>query len=327
MPSELEFQNTSPGTYGTGSGIAGLLYSSSADQGYVTGSITPTSSSVEPNGDILYFAPGEDFGPYSIVGLTAPITTKENVNVLQSLRTATGIQFTFEGRTVTATIANRVIRNGYIYLRLLNAPEVDRIPELVRGRRNFNDSAIIFTPYATQDFSNSQFNPLISNATNNSQSPDRQVVDEGTDQSIPVNIAAIRDLGATPAQIAESNYEIAGLIQGKYEGSKLDNGGRDGDEPSLGLRSIEGSVHLVDSDDQTILDIQLSERTLENILFEPELSGSYPNRVLSTFPQSGSVLYAIDGSSISRISSRKVYSIDEGTIITTDPFGGVLSVV
>ena len=330
MPSEIEFQNTSPSTYGTGSGIAGLLFSSSQDQGYVTGSIVPTSSSIDSNGDTLYFRDGEDFGPYEIIGLTLPNTTKEGVNVFQALRNATGIQFMFEGNvTVQATITNRVQRSGFVYLRLDANATVNRIPDLTRGRRNYNDSSFIFTPYTNQNFSNSVFNPLISNAVNNTNSSARQVVDEGTDQAIPVNIDAIRDLGAVVAQIPDSNYSIAGIVQGRYEGSSLDNAGRDGDEPSLGLRTFEGSTHLVDATNTTIAEIQLSDRTLESIFFEPQLSGSYTDsngRVLSTFPQSGSVLYSVDGSRLSRIASRKIFSIDEGTILTTDELGGVLSI-
>lgn len=326
MPSEIEFQNTAPSTYGTGSGIAGLLFSSSQDQGYVTGSIVPTSSSIDENGRTLYFRDGEDFGPYEIVGLTLPVTTKENVNVLQALRTATGIQFNFSGTTVQTTIATRVIRQGFVYLRLTAGASTDDIPELVRGRRNENDSSFIFTPYSNQDFTNSQFNPLISNAVNNTLSSARQIVDEGTDQAIPVNIDAIRDLGAVVAQIPDSNYTVAGLVQGRYDGSVLTNGGREGDEPSLGLRTFEASLHLVDATDDTIAAIQLSDRTLEDVFFEPELSGSFPNRVLSTFPQSGSILYSVEGSRVTRIASRKIFSIDEGTILSTDELGGVVSI-
>ena len=329
MPSEIEFQNTSPTTYGTGSGIAGLLFSSSQDRGYVTGSIVPTSSSIDENGDTLYFRDGEDFGPYTIIGLTLPNTTKEGVNVFQALRNITGIQFDFQGTIVQTTITNRVQRSGFVYLRLSDGISVNNIPELNRGRRQENNSTFIFTPYTNQNFTNSVFNPLISNAINNTNSSARQIVDEGTDQAIPVNIDAIRDLGAVVAQIPDSNYTIAGLVQGKYDGSVLTNGGREGDEPSLGLRTFEGSTHLVDATNETIAAIQLSDRTLGDVFFQPELSGSYTDdngRVLSTFPQSGSILYTVEGSRVSRVASRKVFSIDEGTILTTDELGGVVSI-
>jgi len=81
--------------------------------------------------------------------------------------------------------------------------------------------SIGFEPYSVQKFANSDYNPLISNASEISNSANLQKVDYSTNPNIPVNIEALRSGSAERADVQEYLYNSAGIVRGRYTGKQL----------------------------------------------------------------------------------------------------------
>ena len=99
-----------------------------------------------------------------------------------------------------------------------------------------------------------------------------------------------------------------------------------GNEPALGFKSFEGSLHPTDATDNPIRNA--AERETLTIYFNTALrftapSGSakgatwnYPN-----FPDTGNILYQSDGNKMKRIVNQRVYSTANDTIYDIDETG------
>lgn len=306
MPTEADFIITDPEVYGTGSGDAGLLFSSSI------------SASVP-------------VAPYILQGLTVPFNDTSGTDVRATLKQVSAIDFEYEGgNIITATVTDRRQQNGYFFLRT-NAVELPAIPDEVGGLRRFLRSTFIFEPYLAEDFTNNDFNPLISNANRNRLNTIRRIVDRNASQVVPQNIEPIRALTAPRAPVPDSNYEVRGFINARYNGSVETDDNIPGNDPALGLRTFEASQHEIDAENSTITEIQLSDRTLASVYFEPYISGALVggalvSQSLATFPQSGSLLFREQGNRFIRIPSAKIYSTDRNLVYTTNELGGVIEI-
>lgn len=78
-----------------------------------------------------------------------------------------------------------------------------------------------FEPYSNERFNNSDFNPLINNASDISNSANLQKVDYSTNPNVPVNIDALRSGSAERADVQEYLYNSAGIVRGRYTGKQL----------------------------------------------------------------------------------------------------------
>lgn len=81
-------------------------------------------------------------------------------------------------------------------------------------------SALVFTPYIAGKFKNSDFDSLLSNATEGQTSLMYQVVDNEGSQLQPTNLTAINNRTAGFAQVQDSNYAIKSYTRSRYDGTK-----------------------------------------------------------------------------------------------------------
>lgn len=308
---ELEFINANPTSYG-GPTNANLLFSSS-----VSGSTnTPLP-------------------PYKIVGMTIPFQDENGTQMASALKEVKELRFDFTEGVIKIPVIERQKREGYMYLRLLptevnTLPPVDRTVGLGTPAQQdiylYQNSSLIFVPFIQGTFFNSEFNPVINNASENKENSIAQVVDRSADAAVPTNLNALIGGVAKKAQIQNCTYTKAGLVNGRYDGTKLNSGSIVGDDPALTFREFEASIHPNDSDDTTVKAIQLSDRTVVTIYFPPKVVGTYPNIAEQTFPEVTSYLYQIQGGRFVRVAGKKVYSIDKNDIFLTDDVGQVSAV-
>lgn len=310
---ELEFINTDPRTYG-GAGNANLLISSSVvDLG--------VDNTPEP--------------PYYIQGLTIPFYSEDGLNLQPTLKEVEEFRFTFTEGVVRSRVLDRQKRNGWYFFRVEQAI-VNTLPPATatvgigtpaeQDIYTFTDSNFIFVPYITLAFTNSDYNATINNASKAKFNSVAQVVDRSSDSANPTNLQAIIDFRATPAQVQNCTYTKAGIVNARYDGTKLTSGSIPGNDPAVGLRSFEGSIHPQDSSINTIKNINLSDRVVKNLYFNALVSGSHPNKKVQTFPSGSNYIYEGQGNKFIRLVERKIYSVEKGVVFTTNGFGVVTDV-
>ena len=299
---ELEFINTNPTNYGNGN--ANLLVSSSV------------------SGSDLVPVP-----PFHIQGITVPFNSLDNVDVEASLGEVTSIKFDFTEGTVNASITAKRKKSGYFFMRV-NDFIVNSLPTSfdTAGNNLYENSPFVFIPYVGESFANNDFNPLQGEAQELTKGTIIQVVDRISNQTVPTNLEAIITQTAEIAQIQDCNYTKIGTINGRYNGTKLNSGSIFGDDPALVLREFEGSIHLDTADNTSVIAIDDTVRSIQNIYFTPHLSGSGPGMALSSFPIQDDFIYGEESNRFVKIVNSKVYAIDKGNIITTDEVGKVINI-
>jgi hypothetical protein len=299
---ELEFIDTNPTNYGQGN--ANLLISSS-----VSGSeLVPTP-------------------PYHIQGITVPFKSLDNVDVETALGEINTINFEFTEGVVNATVTAKRKKGGYFFMRVKDFV-VNTLPTTfdTAGNYTYENSAFVFIPYVAESFTNNDFNPLQGEAQQLSTATLIQVVDRISSQNTPTNLPAIVTQTAEPASLQDCNYTKIGVINGRYNGTKLTSGSIFGDDPALVLREFKGSIHDNTSNSTAIAAIDDTAREVENIFFTPHLSGSGPGMALSSFPSVNDFLYGEENNRFVKIVKAKVYAIDKDNIITTDEVGKVTNI-
>lgn len=296
---EQEFRTLNPTDYGTGN--ANL---------FVSSSVSGSESVPIP--------------PFTIIGMTIPFISKNNVDVFDVIKNIKNLKFEFTDGTVKIPIQTIQKRQGYYYI-VTTPTEINEIPVINEFNLNTErDSQFIFFPYTPQSFINSDFNPLL-NTTNLSskQNVVRRVVDRSSNQAIPSNLDAILSGSAALAQLQNCSYTKAGIINSKYNGSVETSRGIPGNEPAVGLVSFKASIHPTDSDVTTIKEIQLSDREIIEVYFNAKVTGTHPNKFIQSFPVSGSFLYIDDETRIVKLANQKIYSVDKNEVYTSNQFGGV----
>lgn len=315
-----EFIETRPQSFGRGN--ANLLYSSS-----VSGSDdTPIA-------------------PFTLQGLTIPFSSLEGVNVSTAFKEVNEIKFEYPTGTVTAEITGKQQRNEYYYFTFKNVV-VQELPSSLdsTGNTEYENSDFVFVPYATSDFKNNDYNPLINNSEGSKRNAKVRKVDRFADALIPTNLEAIISESAEFAEIQNCSYTKIGITNGRYVGTKstgagpltvynkqsltetVENNIIAGNDPAQNYKGFDGSTHPNDADTATIKDIQTSDRDVVEIYFNSVISGTHPNKTFPNFPSSGSFLYTEDGNRLVRLVNSKVYSIDKGEVFTTNDLGGVTTV-
>lgn len=298
-------------------------------------------------------------GRVAFTGITIPFKyISKNIDLQQTILQAENITFKYSNagdingkKNITANIIERVRRSNYFFIRLQpvfleksqftsNIPLGDGI-----NQTQFNStvdpqfhfiqyvqvpSEIIFNPYISTVFNNSADNPILSNATVLRKANYIQQVDRNEDPIQPTNLVQILLNRATPAEIQDSNYTTAGIINARYVGSKLDSGSVPGNDPALGLVSIRASLHPSGSNFTKIKGVNLSDRQVQQVYFTPQVTTSIAGgktRVYGgnkSFPTSPNLLYVEEGNRFVRISNRDIYSIDEDKMHSTNNLGTII---
>lgn len=341
----LEFKTTDPSDYGTGN--INLLYSSSVSTGSNAlpagryPGVTYDSSSIDSNGDTVYFKADAYFPPYRILGLTIPFTSGNNVSLEETLAQVTGIKFTLGGESVSVAVTNISKQNGYYYL-VTDPLDISSLPanDDDEGTPLDLDIEFIFTPYIAGNFTNSDFNALQGNATVLGVSQVALQVDRDTDGVQPSNLEAIINKTATKASVQYSNYTSTGWTNARYEGTLLSSGSVPGADPAMSFKSFRGSLHPLDANDSTLIELGTGDPKAKTIYFSVDntpsayiQSQSLEHIVEGTFPAlsgsfeyfHGSMLFETEGNRFVRLVSRKVHAADKGSVFTTDAQGKVIT--
>ena len=307
---ELEFIGSSPLDYGGNANVNLLVSSSVVNPGVDN---TPT-------------------GSLKIVGMTIPFQDDKGTQLVSALKELKELRFQFTEGVVTTKINTITRRDDYFYFRL-EPKTFDTLPPVVdtlgvgtpaeQDIFRFDNSEFVFEPFFEISFANNDFNPLMNTSNDGEVNAIRQVVDRTSDAANPTNLTAILAQTAQQAQIQDSTYTIAGIIRARYEGSKLDSGSKQGDDPALAFKEFEGSLHLLDSDNTTITNIDDNKRESSTLYFNPELTGSHPSKSVQNFPELGSILYEEEDNRFIRISNKKVFIVETGTILTMGEVGKV----
>ena len=337
---ELEFKNTNPTSYEEGN--ANLLYSSSIG----TGSFELPEGKYGASGSFSYdqildnpreyYLADALFPPYKVLGLTIPFNSDNNVSLEQTLSEVTRIKLTVGNAPVTLVVNQISKQSGYFYIRT-NPKNIMSLPTGLDQSGTPLDVSVefIFSPYLASKFSNSDFNALINNASTNKVSNVAMVVDRASDQLTPTNLDAVITKTATNASVQYSNYTTTGWTNARYYGTNLDSGSIIGDDPALTLKAFKGSIHPLDSDNNTLLeaveqdstDIYFSVDRKPTSLIQPGSAfisaSSFPDASGSYNP-SGSILYQARGTSFVVVVEKKILATDESTIYTTNEFGNII---
>lgn len=311
---ELEFINTDPRSYGDGPNV-NLLYSSSVADPGVDNTPTP---------------------PFIIQGISIPFAANNNISVVNALKEVESIKFDFTEGFVTLTVTARQKKNGWFFLRT-EPVEFNTLPTLVeivapgspfeQNIYRYDNSNFIFLPYTQISFINNDYNVLFNNASISKKNAIAQVVDRTSDAANPTNLVAILNQTATPAEIQNCSYTKAGIVNARYNGTKLNSGSIPGNDPALGLREFKASIHPIGSSNNTINSINLSDREVVNVFFNPFVSGSHPTKVVQNFPSGSNFLFQEQGNKFIRLVNSKVFSTERGEIYVTDELGTVTAVV
>lgn len=297
--------------------------------------------------------------PVAITGMSIPFKfVSRNIDIQQTILQAENITFKYtsagdlSGHTsITAAILERVRRSTYFYIRLrptiLNptnyagssvqigntgslVPSPNLDPQFTYFKYMQIPSEIIFNPYISTVFNNSADNPILSNATILRKANYIQQVDRNEDPIQPTNLAQILLNEATPAEIQDSNYTTAGIINARYVGSKLNSGSVPGNDPALSLVSIRASLHPSGSNLNKVKGIPLSDRQIQQVYFTPQVTNLVANGKTRTysgnksFPTGSNLIYLEEGNRFVRISNRDVYSIDEDKLHSTNNLGTII---
>lgn len=164
--------------------------------------------------------------PLQVLGLTIPVVDDNNINRQIELLQCTSLTFTVENQLFTVNIQNPqlVTGTGGIQFIFFETTEPIVITSTI-SESIYTDVPIYISPgNLTFSFQNSEYDVLMNNvqAGRNSiyiQQSDRYKINE---QEIlaPLNINQIRGNTALKASIQDSNYEISGWKEGRYEGTK-----------------------------------------------------------------------------------------------------------
>lgn len=344
---ELEFRNTNPTSYGEGN--VNLLYSSSISTGSYelpanhygeSGSIAyDREDPAGVNGLKTYYKNEAFFPPYRVLGLTIPYNSANDVALEQTLAQITKVKLTVGGTPTTVKVTQIAKNAGYYFIRT-QPKDIFSFPTEVDNSGTPYDLTVefIFDPYLADKFSNSDFNALIGNASDNVQIDIALQVDRSTDQLTPSNLDAIISKTATKAQLQYSNYTLKGWTNARYEGTKINSGSIEGDDPAMAFKSFKASLHPLDADVATILTAAADGDTNTKALYfnvdrkptdyyQPGdkfiTASSFPVPASSEFI--GNLVYEQQGSRFVRIVDAKIHASDKGSVFTTNEFGRVVS--
>ena len=161
-------------------------------------------------------------------------------NVLEQIEM---VSFTFLGieyQLTIETVTYYPAQNPFFYYTVLPAfvPDIFNAQQFIASIEN-----VSFTPFLLDvQFGFSEFNPLISNASENRDSY-RIMQSDRTNQTInPSNIDALLNLTADKAQVQDSLYSDSGWTNARYDGTETTAAKSAGIPPTLAGRSFTGEI-------------------------------------------------------------------------------------
>ena len=236
-------------------------------------------------------------------------------NIFTVLQNVTGFAFLINGVTYTTSVITTTQKVDYFAYDVedFTIPSGSSIilSELY-------DTTLIPGPNIT-GFQNSNYDALISNATNSRTSGYIYEVDRSSEYIIPGNYDNIISESAEYATIADSNYSSEGILRSRYEGAKTTTVDF-GVEPLIAGKIFQGAEYLASSSNNFICSQSLNDRTIDEYFFTIP-TGSAED---SETPIINSKIFEFDGNRVLPIKSKKIWVKENRTIIETNINGTVL---
>lgn len=314
--------------------------------------------------NLLYSQSIADSGNFTIIGACIPFESANGIDIENSLQQLTEFTVNKKGSPesvdkIVFDVSEKTRKSGYYFIQFDQSSYINNETFILGDESTFvsesftnssgsftsnqngsfneipagtDDESVLLTPFIVGTFTNSDFEPLISNATSLEPNSFKFVVDRNEDQINPKNLEAIVNRSAVKAKVQDSNYTDSGLINARYDGTKLTSGSIQGDEPGISFIRFGGSIHKDDADNATIAAINPQERVIEQIYFNFDktriISSSADISSYSTVPQVGHYLYIYnsDINRYSRLVNSKVFNLETGTVTTSDQTGLVIAI-
>ena len=313
--------------------------------------------------NLLYSQSIADSGNFTIIGANIPFESGNGFNIENSLQQLT--EFTINKKNspegidkVVFKVSQKTRKSGYYFIQIEESSYINNETFVLGDDSTFvsesftnssgsytsdqngsfnnippgtDDESVLFNPFIIGSFTNSDFEPLLSNATQLEANSFRFVVDRNEDQINPKNYEAIINRSAQKASVQDSNYTDSGLINARYNGTKLTSGSAVGDDPGLSFLIFQGSIHKEDAENSAIISINPQERIIEQIYFNFDntkiISSSATESSFSSIPQIGNFVYTYDNNTrrYSRLVNSKIFNIETGVVVTTDQTGLVVA--
>ena len=304
---------------------------------------------------------------HTIQAINVPFESANDIDVQESLQQLTKITLKLKdghetATQIQATIKSKTRKTGYFFLQLNEVEFLDEGGSFVSqsfghtaygsyynnsinssdgrlltdplNKGSFSeipsptqDEAVLLNPFVVGSFTNTDFEPLISNATNIKEISSKFKVDRKEDQANPKNFSAIINRNAELADVQESNYEDTGITNARYAGSKLTNNNIEGDEPLQTFIQFEGSQHDDESEDIAIRSIDPQERVIETFYFNvtSSLISETTDNVFfqPRLPKVSNIIYVFDNETrrYQRVVERKIFILEADRTIKTDESG------
>jgi hypothetical protein len=162
--------------------------------------------------------------PLQILGLTIPVLNNSGINQLTEILQSSQIVFTAGSQTFSLQIINPVLLQGVGDVQFVFLQTTGQLTTITQSVDNIypSTSTILLPGISSIQFTNSNFDVLINNIEVPRTSLYLQESDryKSNTQEIlaPLNIDQLRQDSAAKATVQDSNYEINGWIQARYEG-------------------------------------------------------------------------------------------------------------
>lgn len=237
------------------------------------------------------------------------VTDGEYENLFPTLQNVTGFAFLINGLTYTTSVISTTQKINYFNYDV----EDFLIPSgssIVLSQ--LYDTTLIPGPNIT-GFQNSEYDALISNATNSRPSGYIYEVDRSSEYIIPGNYDNIVSESAEYANVADSNYSSIGILRSRYDGAET-TAADFGVEPLIAGKVFEGAEYLASSSNDFICSQSLSDRTVEEYFFTIP-TGSAED---SETPILNSKVFEFDGNRILPIKNKKIWVKENRAIVETN---------
>lgn len=267
------------------------------------------------SGILIYY---RDSGSlYTVKQINVNINDCNNINLFDELSVATSITLRINESDRICNIENTVQKLGYFHYEI----EDFIIPSGSTVEFKCTNTSILPGPDAL-GFTNSEYDTLISNATDIRTSGYIFEVDRSTEQVIPGNYDNIISESAQLAEITDSNYTSVGLVNSKYAGTKtsIDDFGV---EPLVSGKTFEGAVYLTTASNNFICSQSLSDRKVEEYLFSIPTGSAEDSEV----PIQDSKIFELEQNKILVLKDSKIWIKSNRTIIETNENGIVQSTI
>lgn len=266
---------------------------------------------------LIYYSTGS---LYAVKQININVTDCENRNLFDILQNIETIGLEIDGVNYTTDIISREQRASFFHYEVEDFLIPPGAPSAVSYGPCIETT---LTPGPDLvGFVNSEYEVLISNATDTRKSGYIYEVDRKTDSIVPGNYDNIISSSAVYAEVADSNYSSQGLLNSRYDGAETTITDF-GVEPLISGKLFEGAEYLTTSSNAFICSQSLSDRTIEEYFFSIP-TGSAED---SDTPIENSKIFELDKNRILPIKDRKIWVKENRVIVETNKNGIVQSTI